>query len=187
MQTCIQCFQSAVHQHAVHQHADICRHTHSAAAIRRRNLDHLELATFDTVHTDGLRVAVAAPLYTPCADHGQLPLTWCKCHGGHMKCCHMVVVKCSRRWSHECRHIVVLQWLQGGVLVQVDSLQEMDAKIDDMARSGALDPALLLTLAKAHTSVKDTDYTREEVKDVMAHLYFKVSPAQPPITTDTPQ
>lgn len=60
-------------------------------------------------------------------------------------------------------------------VVQVDSLQEMDAKIDSMAQSGALDPALLLTLAKAHTSVKDTDYTREEVKDVMAHLYFKVS------------
>lgn len=60
-------------------------------------------------------------------------------------------------------------------MVQVDSLQEMDAKIDSMAQSGALDPALLLTLAKAHTSVKDTDYTREEVKDVMAHLYFKVS------------
>ncbi|KAL3159024.1 hypothetical protein ABBQ32_011024 [Trebouxia sp. C0010 RCD-2024] len=58
-------------------------------------------------------------------------------------------------------------------LLKVDSLQEMDAKIDSMARSGALDPALLLTLAKAHTSVKDTDYTREEVKDVMAHLYFK--------------
>ena len=51
----------------------------------------------------------------------------------------------------------------------------MDAKIDSMAKSGALDPALLLTIAKAHSSVKDTDYSREEVKDVMAHLYFKVS------------
>lgn len=61
-------------------------------------------------------------------------------------------------------------------LLQVNSLEEMDAKIDSMARSGALDPALLLTLAQAHTSVKDTDYTRAEVKDVMAHLYFKVSP-----------
>ena len=50
----------------------------------------------------------------------------------------------------------------------------MDAKIEGMAQSGALDPALLLTIAKAHTSIKDTDYTREEVKDVMAHLYFKV-------------
>lgn len=67
--------------------------------------------------------------------------------------------------------------LTATALLQVNSLQEMDAKIDSMARSGALDPALLLTLAKAHTSVKDTDYTREEVKDVMAHLYFKVSPA----------
>lgn len=72
-------------------------------------------------------------------------------------------------------------------MLQVDSLQEMDAKIDNMARSGALDPALLLTLAKAHTSVKDTDYTREEVKDVMAHLYFKVSSAEPPVTIDVPE
>ena len=59
--------------------------------------------------------------------------------------------------------------------VQVGSLQEMDAKLDQLSASGGLDPALLLTLAKAHTSVKDTDYTKEEVKDVMAHLYFKVS------------
>lgn len=55
----------------------------------------------------------------------------------------------------------------------------MDAKLDSMAQSGALDPALLLTIAKAHSSVKDTDYTREEVKDVMAHLYFKVRAARP--------
>lgn len=59
--------------------------------------------------------------------------------------------------------------------MQVGSLQEMDAKLDQLSASGGLDPALLLTIAKAHTSVKDTDYTREEVKDVMAHLYFKVS------------
>ena len=54
------------------------------------------------------------------------------------------------------------------------SLQEMDSKLDTMAAQGQLDSALMLTLAKAHNSVKDTDYTREEVKDVMAHLYFKV-------------
>lgn len=59
--------------------------------------------------------------------------------------------------------------------VQVGSLQEMDAKLASMAQSGALDPALLLAIAKAHNSVKDTDYTRDEVKEVMAHLYFKVS------------
>lgn len=59
--------------------------------------------------------------------------------------------------------------------MQVGSLQEMDAKLDQLSASGGLDPALLLTLAKAHTSVKDTDYTKEEVKDVMAHLYFKVT------------
>ncbi|KAL0030421.1 hypothetical protein WJX79_003849 [Trebouxia sp. C0005] len=69
-------------------------------------------------------------------------------------------------------------------LLKVGSLQEMDAKLDSMAQSGALDPALLLTIAKAHSSVKDTDYTREEVKDVMAHLYFKaketLAQQQPP-------
>lgn len=58
-------------------------------------------------------------------------------------------------------------------LLTVGSLEEMDTKLDTMAAQGQLDAALMLTLAKAHNSVKDTDYTREEVKDVMAHLYFK--------------
>ena len=50
----------------------------------------------------------------------------------------------------------------------------MDAKIDNMAKTGTLDPALLLTIARAHNSIKDTDYTKDEVKEIMAHLYFKV-------------
>ena len=53
-------------------------------------------------------------------------------------------------------------------------LQEMDSKLDQLAAKGQLDSALLLTLAKAHNSIKDTDFTKEEVKEVMAHLYFKV-------------
>eukprot|EP00884_Botryococcus_braunii_P001959 jgi/Botrbrau1/11764/Bobra.0195s0089.1 len=69
-------------------------------------------------------------------------------------------------------------------LLQVESIQEADAKIDALAASGQLDPALLLTMAKAYAASKDTDVTREEVKDIMAHLYFKAKESfakmQPP-------
>lgn len=58
-------------------------------------------------------------------------------------------------------------------LLEVGSLEEMDSKIDTMAAGGQLDPALMLLLAKAHQSAKDTDMTREAVRDIMAHLYWK--------------
>ncbi|KAL4430000.1 hypothetical protein ABPG77_004370 [Micractinium sp. CCAP 211/92] len=58
-------------------------------------------------------------------------------------------------------------------LLDVESLEEADRKIDEMAASGRLDPALLLMMAKAYAGSKETDITREEVKDIMAHLYFK--------------
>ncbi len=58
--------------------------------------------------------------------------------------------------------------------MQVGSLEEADTKIDDLAATGKLDPALLLTMAKAYAAAKETDKTQEEVKDIMAHLYFKV-------------
>lgn len=58
-------------------------------------------------------------------------------------------------------------------LLEVESLEQADRKIDEMAASGRLDPALLLMMAKAYAGSKETDITREEVKDVMAHLYFK--------------
>lgn len=54
------------------------------------------------------------------------------------------------------------------------SLEEADGKIDELASAGKLDPALLLTMAKAYAAAKETDKTQEEVKDIMAHLYFKV-------------
>lgn len=60
-----------------------------------------------------------------------------------------------------------------GSLLEVGSLEEADQKIDELAASGRLDPALLLMMAKAYAGTKDTDITKEEVKDVMAHLYFK--------------
>ncbi|KAI3427115.1 hypothetical protein D9Q98_007052 [Chlorella vulgaris] len=58
-------------------------------------------------------------------------------------------------------------------LLQVDSLEQADQKIDELAASGRLDPALLLMMAKAYAGSKETDATQEDVKDIMAHLYFK--------------
>jgi hypothetical protein len=58
-------------------------------------------------------------------------------------------------------------------LLQSDSMERAEAKLDDLAATGRLDPALLLTMAKAYSGVKETDITKEEVKDIMAHLYFK--------------
>lgn len=58
-------------------------------------------------------------------------------------------------------------------LLQSETMESAEAKLDDLAASGKLDPALLLTMAKAYSGVKETDITKEEVKDIMAHLYFK--------------
>jgi len=59
-------------------------------------------------------------------------------------------------------------------LLQVETLEEMNQKIDEMSMNGKLDPALILTAAKAYMSVKESPLVEEEVKDVMAHLYFKM-------------
>ena len=56
----------------------------------------------------------------------------------------------------------------------MNSIEEADRKIDELAAGGMLSPALLLTMAKAYAGVKETDLTKEEVKDIMKHLYFKV-------------
>ena len=61
--------------------------------------------------------------------------------------------------------------------MQVSSLEEADRKIDGLADSGQLNPALLLTMAKAYSAAKDTDMPKEEVKEIMGHLYFKASPS----------
>lgn len=58
-------------------------------------------------------------------------------------------------------------------LLQSETMDAAEAKLDQLAASGRLDPALLLTMAKAYSGVKETDITKEEVKDIMAHLYFK--------------
>ena len=54
-------------------------------------------------------------------------------------------------------------------------MEDANVKIDQLAKNGKLDPAMMLTMTKAYAAAKDTDYTKEQVKDVMAHLYHKVS------------
>jgi hypothetical protein len=58
-------------------------------------------------------------------------------------------------------------------LLGAESMAAAEAQIDALAGEGRLDPALLLTMARAYAGVKETDKTQEEVKDIMAHLYFK--------------
>lgn len=57
---------------------------------------------------------------------------------------------------------------------QAESLEDADKRIDELAASGKLDPALMLLMAKAYAKAKETDVTREEVKDIMMHLYMQV-------------
>eukprot|EP00236_Picocystis_salinarum_P001777 CAMPEP_0183830538 /NCGR_PEP_ID=MMETSP0807_2-20130328/4077_1 /TAXON_ID=88271 /ORGANISM="Picocystis salinarum, Strain CCMP1897" /LENGTH=401 /DNA_ID=CAMNT_0026075911 /DNA_START=14 /DNA_END=1219 /DNA_ORIENTATION=- len=58
-------------------------------------------------------------------------------------------------------------------VLNVESLGEAEAKIDKMASEGRLSPAFMLTMAKAWAGAKESDMTRDEVKDVLAHLYFR--------------
>lgn len=54
-------------------------------------------------------------------------------------------------------------------MVQVESLEEADQKIDQMAAEGQIDPAFLLTMAKAYSGVKETDMVQEEVRSHTSH------------------
>ena len=58
--------------------------------------------------------------------------------------------------------------------MQVDSLDEAGKRIDMLAAKGEVDPAFLLTMAKAYSGVKETDFAKDEVKDIMYYLYMKV-------------
>ena len=53
------------------------------------------------------------------------------------------------------------------------SLPEAEKRIDDLAASGHLTPALMLTMAKAYAAAKESTYTRDDAKEVMVHLYTK--------------
>ena len=59
-------------------------------------------------------------------------------------------------------------------MLQAESMEAADATIDRLASEGRINPALLLTMAKAYSAAKETDKTKDEVKEIMAHLYFKV-------------
>lgn len=59
------------------------------------------------------------------------------------------------------------------LLEKISSLEDADREIDAMQKEGRLDPAMMLTMAKAYSGVKESPYVQEEVKDIMAHLYFK--------------
>ena len=54
---------------------------------------------------------------------------------------------------------------------------DAEKQIDDMAKQGQIDPAFLFTMAKAYSGVKETDYTKDDVKETMAHLYMKAKEA----------
>lgn len=58
-------------------------------------------------------------------------------------------------------------------LLSSKTLQEADAKIDSLSASGKLDPATVLALARAYNGVNESQYVKDDVKDVMAHLYFR--------------
>ena len=53
------------------------------------------------------------------------------------------------------------------------SLPEAEKRIDELASTGGLTPALLLTMAKAYAAAKESTYTRDDAKEVMVHLYTK--------------
>lgn len=60
------------------------------------------------------------------------------------------------------------------MLAGATSVQEIDNRVDALLAAGKVDPALVLTASKMYMSVKESSYTSEEVKDVMAHLYWRV-------------
>ena len=58
-------------------------------------------------------------------------------------------------------------------LLSSESLAAAEARIDSLASQGKLDPALLLTMSKAYAAAKESDYTRDDAKEVMVHLWRK--------------
>lgn len=63
-------------------------------------------------------------------------------------------------------------------LLDARTVDDMDKKVEKMAEQGRLDQATMLSAAKMYNSVKESQYTRDEVKEVMAHLYFKMQETQ---------
>merc|ERR1711959_448431 len=51
---------------------------------------------------------------------------------------------------------------------------DAENKIYEMAISGELDPAFVLTVSKTYSSIKESPYSDTEIADIMMHLYFMV-------------
>lgn len=58
-------------------------------------------------------------------------------------------------------------------ILQSPSLEEACRKIDDLAEKNQLDSALMLLITKAWAASKESNMMKEEVKDVMYHLYMQ--------------
>ena len=62
----------------------------------------------------------------------------------------------------------------GCAAVQSESMEDVDTRLDGLAKSGRLDPAFMLTMSNAYANTKLTDATKEEVKDIMYYMYQQV-------------
>lgn len=56
-------------------------------------------------------------------------------------------------------------------IINSPSVDAACKKIDDLAQKNQLDSALMLMITKAWSAAKDSDMTKDEVKDVLYHLY----------------
>lgn len=57
-------------------------------------------------------------------------------------------------------------------IIKSPSLNAACKKIDDLAQKNQLDSALMLMITKAWSEAKESDMTKDEVKDVLYHLYM---------------
>ena len=58
--------------------------------------------------------------------------------------------------------------------VQAESVEDVDRRLNGLAKSGRLDPAFMMTMSNAYANTKLTDATREEVRDIMGYMYEQV-------------
>ena len=72
---------------------------------------------------------------------------------------------------------------QLGEILESPSLEEAEKKIDLLLADGAMDPAMMMVMAKARAGAKESTMMKEEAKDVMFHLYNK---ARDGLTTQQP-
>lgn len=72
---------------------------------------------------------------------------------------------------------------QLGEILESPSLEEAEKKIDLLLADGAMDPAMMMVMAKAWAGAKESTMMKEEAKDVMFHLYNK---ARDGLTTQQP-